>query len=717
MPESAECFLGNSFIGNKPLLHIRWRVIRLTKEAPRALRKFGIDLVGAVPWGTHLCQLYQTKQDLIDILVPYFAAGLRGNEYCFWVTSPPLEVEDAQKALKDAIPELNRYIKKGQIEILPYTNCFFINNEFNPKKVIQTVAEKEQAVLDKGFEGLRFAGNAYWVERNIWKSFIDFEATVNKIISSHKIIVLCSYSLEKCSGTDVVDVERNHVGTLVKRDTGWGLIEDAVQRLESEEEYRNIIQTSIDAFWIVDSAGRFLEVNGAYCDLIGYSRDKLLTMNLQDVEMNENPKEIMQRIEKIKLTGHDRFETRLRRKDGLPIDIEVSANYISKDDGGRIFVFAHNVTKRKRNEEAIRHSEARYRELADSITDSFVGLDADLKYVYWNKACEKITGIQAEDAIGRHLFEVFNEDDGTKKVANTYLKVLKTRKPRVFIDELTMNNRKVIVENYIYPSKTGISVFTKDITQRKELQNKLEEYTQRLEDLVRIRTEKLKTAERLAAIGETAGMVGHDIRNPLQTISGELYLAKGEVGSLAEGDAKKNLMEGMQIIGEQLSYINKIVADLQDYARTSAPVLEEVNLEKTLKDIMSTVSIPQDVRVAVSLKDGFPKLSSDSSYLKRILINLITNAVQAMPTGGKLTVNASCNSQNAVIKVEDTGQGIPEETKVNIFKPLFTTKAKGQGLGLAVVKKLTNALGGTITFESAVGKGTRFTVEIPLGTK
>src|SRR3989304_9233431 len=130
--------------------------------------------------------------------------------------------------------------------------------------------------------------------------------------------------------------------------------------------------------------------------------------------MIENEEEILQHMSKIKLQGHDRFETRLRRKDGLPVDIEVSANYIS-EGGGRVFVFAHNVTRRKRNEEIIRHNEARYRELADSIADSFVGLDNDLRYVYWNKACERITGIRAEDAIGRHLFEVFKEDDGTRK--------------------------------------------------------------------------------------------------------------------------------------------------------------------------------------------------------------------------------------------------------------------------------------------------------------
>ena len=695
-------------------------MICLSEDAPKALRKFGIDIVGAVPWGTHLCQLYQTKKDLIDILVPYFAAGLRSNEYCLWVTSPPLEVDGAKRALKDAIPELNRYIKKDQIEITTFESVYLPSSEFKTEAIPTVWVEKEKAVLSRGFEGLRLASILSSADENnweqLWESFGDYKQAVNQILPSHRILGLCVYPFEKCTASKIVDLESHFSGTLMKKGTEWLLIEDAGKRTESEAKYKGIIQTSIDSFWIVDSAARFLEVNSAFCDLIGYSRDELLTMSIEGVEMIENQEEILQHMSKIKLQGHDRFETRLRRKDGLPVDIEVSANYIS-EGGGRVFVFAHNVTRRKRNEEIIRHNEARYRELADSIADSFVGLDNDLRYVYWNKACERITGIRAEDAIGRHLFEVFKEDDGTRKVANTYLKVLKTRKPRVFIDELTMNNRKVIVENHIYPSKTGISVFTKDITQRKELQNKLEEYTQRLEDLVRIRTEKLKTAERLAAIGETAGMVGHDIRNPLQTISGELYLAKGEVGSLAESDAKKNLIEGMQIIGEQLGYINKIVADLQDYARTSMPCLEEVDLEKTLNDIISTVSIPQDVRVAVSIKKSFPKLSSDSTYLKRILINLITNAVQAMPAGGKLSVTANCNGKNAVIKVEDTGQGIPEEAKVNIFKPLFTTKSKGQGLGLAVVKKLTNAIGGKITFESSVGKGTRFIVEIPLSLK
>jgi PAS domain S-box-containing protein len=544
----------------------------------------------------------------------------------------------------------------------------------------------------------------------------DYAKTVNEVFASHRILGFCGYPFDKCSPDNIVQLVSNNTGTLIKRGDLWFLVEDAGKRRETEVQYKNIIQTSIDGFFIIDSQGRFLDVNGAYCDLIGYSRDELLKMNLQDVEMKETPQQILEHIQKVSSKNHDRFETRHLRKDGIPADIEVSANFSTKN-GGQVFVFVHNIGKRKRNEETIRQSETKYRELADSITDSFVALDRNMRYVYWNMAAERITGIPAKKAVGRHFFEVFKENEGTRKVAASYMRAMNTHKPRVFIDELAINGKKVAVENHIYPSRTGVSVFTKDITQRKELQSKLEEYAERLEELVKVRTEKLKTAERLAAIGETAGMVGHDIRNPLQTITGELYLTRTEVLSMPEGDCKRNIEESLQIIGEQMAYINKIVADLQDYARASEPTLEPVDLAKTLRDIVSTVTVPQDVHVIFAIQPGFPKMQSDPAFLKRIFVNLITNAVQAMPNGGKLTLAVTTSSKHAIIKVEDTGQGIPEDARAKIFKPLFTTKAKGQGLGLAVVKKLTNALGGNIAFSSVVGKGTCFTVEIPLGAK
>jgi signal transduction histidine kinase len=117
------------------------------------------------------------------------------------------------------------------------------------------------------------------------------------------------------------------------------------------------------------------------------------------------------------------------------------------------------------------------------------------------------------------------------------------------------------------------------------------------------------------------------------------------------------------------------------------------------------------------MEKGFPNLMIDSSYMKRVLINLIANAVQAMPNGGKITLNTYCRGNQAFVSVEDTGEGIAGEAKSKLFKPLFTTKAKGQGFGLAVVKKLTEALNGTITFESKEGKGTKFIIKLPKNSK
>jgi PAS domain S-box-containing protein len=241
----------------------------------------------------------------------------------------------------------------------------------------------------------------------------------------------------------------------------------------------------------------------------------------------------------------------------------------------------------------------------------------------------------------------------------------------------------------------------------------LKAHSEDLEKLVQEKTEQLKTAERLAAIGETAGMIGHDIRNPLQAIIGELYLSKDSLHSLPEDEAKHELADSMHVIEDQVVYINKIVTDLQDYARPLMPSIEDADFEEIATSVLSTVEVPENVEVTYFIEKNFPNLSVDCSYMKRILTNLTINAVQAMPDGGKLTINAYCRGNRAYVSVEDTGEGIPEKAKNKMFKPLFTTKAKGQGFGLAVVKKLTEALNGTITFESEEGKGTKFIIEFP----
>jgi signal transduction histidine kinase len=200
----------------------------------------------------------------------------------------------------------------------------------------------------------------------------------------------------------------------------------------------------------------------------------------------------------------------------------------------------------------------------------------------------------------------------------------------------------------------------------------------------------------------------------LQAIAGDLFLIEDDVASLDDGETKKSLQESITSIQANVMYIAKIVEDLQDYARPLKPNFEQVRIDKVIEEVMLIVPVSSGHEVVLNLEADLPSFASDFSMLKRIMTNLVQNALQAMPNSGRLTINACQKDDRILISIEDTGVGIPEEVKPKIFMPMMTTKSKGQGLGLAVVKRLVEALNGAITFESQEGKGTIFTVELPL---
>jgi signal transduction histidine kinase len=252
-----------------------------------------------------------------------------------------------------------------------------------------------------------------------------------------------------------------------------------------------------------------------------------------------------------------------------------------------------------------------------------------------------------------------------------------------------------------------------EVSERKKAEEALRQHDENLEDLVEEKTKLLKDSERMAAIGQTAGMVGHDIRNPLQSIIGEVYLANSELSTLPDSKEKTNIQESLDMIKQNTEYINKIVLDLQDFAKPLSPCDEETNIEQMIEELLTNNGIPENIQTEANIEKDARTVRADSAYMKRILGNLVSNAVQAMPDGGKLTVQARREKSDVVITVKDTGVGISEDAKDRLFTPLFTTKSKGQGFGLAVVKRLTEALDGTVTFESQENKGTTFTIRLP----
>src|SRR5665647_2133671 len=202
------------------------------------LRKSGIDIIGDVPWGMHFCQFYQTKEDLMDILVPYFKAGLENNEFCIWITAQALEVEEAKKALKKAVPDFDVYLESRQIEIVPYTHWYVKDSVFDSKKILNSWVDKTSHALASGYDGLRLSVNTFWLEETDWDYFVDYEEEVDNIIGKHNMIALCTYSLDKCSAIGIIDTVSSHQFALAKKEGKWGRIENFGKKKAEEVAIR-----------------------------------------------------------------------------------------------------------------------------------------------------------------------------------------------------------------------------------------------------------------------------------------------------------------------------------------------------------------------------------------------------------------------------------------------------------------------------------------------
>lgn len=352
----------------------------------------------------------------------------------------------------------------------------------------------------------------------------------------------------------------------------------------------------------------------------------------------------------------------------------------------------------KKLKKSLEEPEYILRSIVENSSDQIFMVNRSHKYLIVNKALADVLEKSAEDIIGKSISDLYPQETAAR-FSNNIDDVFSTGKSLFIEEKMVVKGQEIDISTSLNPVKddTGrliaVTGIVRDITERKSLEKQLHE------------------KERLAVIGSTAGMVGHDIRNPLQAIIGDIYLIEQEINTNPKCTSQ-DIAENIASINDNIMYINKIVSDLQDYTRAIAPALSEVNLKTLINGTLEGLKKNREMHLQVDINKNI-QLKTDATYLKRILANLITNAIQAMPKGGKLTIKAKEEKDTVTITVKDTGLGIEEKDKPQMFKPLFTTKAKGQGLGLAVVKRFVEALNGTITYETQVGKGTKFTINLP----
>jgi signal transduction histidine kinase len=271
--------------------------------------------------------------------------------------------------------------------------------------------------------------------------------------------------------------------------------------------------------------------------------------------------------------------------------------------------------------------------------------------------------------------------------------------------------------------------------ERKRAEEALKKYSERLEEMVEERTQELRDTqdrlvhrEKLAVLGQLAGGVAHELRNPLGVIKSAVYFL-----NMALEEPEPEVKETLEVLEKEVIMSEKIISSLLDFACAKPPTQRKVNINDVVQEAMSRITLPENVEVVSQLDELLPTILADPDQLAQVFGNIILNGIQAMtlpsplamlrtdsigtPEGGRLVIKTfkTLKSGWVAISFTDTGVGIPEENLDKLFEPLFTTKAKGIGLGLALVKVLVEGHGGTIEVTSKVGKGSTFTVRLPRG--
>ena len=425
------------------------------------LRKTGISVVGDVPWGTHFCHFYETKQDLLDTLVPYFKAGLESKEYCLWVVSDSdvITVEEAKGALAQAVPDFDRHLAAGNIEVLNGFDWYLEENVFNLERVTRAWDAKLKRALALEYDGMRVSGDTLWLAEKDWKDFFAYEKQLNDSIINRPMTVLCTYPLAMSRAVEVLDVVQAHQFVIARRQGEWEVVEtpelkqakaeirrlnealeqrvidrtnelgvaneelrkEITERKQAEDELRRqkeILQKIFDHIPVmtnfVGADGRIKLVNREWERTLGWSLEEIRQQNVDIfAECYPDPQYRQQVLTFVAQAKGEWVDFKTRVRDGRVIDTTWVRVHLS--DGTSIGI-GKDITERKRAEEAL-DERLRFETLVTELSAAFANLspnEVDREIDKWLQTLVEFLGVD------RASFFQFGEDWTTLYRSHSY---------------------------------------------------------------------------------------------------------------------------------------------------------------------------------------------------------------------------------------------------------------------------------------------------------
>jgi PAS domain S-box-containing protein len=498
---------------------------------------------------------------------------------------------------------------------------------------------------------------------------------------------------------------------------------------DSEEKYRHLVENQSDLVVKVDRAGRFLFVSPSYCETFGRTAEELLGQTFMPLVHEDDQEATIKAMAALYDPPYSCYhEQRARTIHGWRW-LAWSDKAVLNEQGAvfEIVGVGRDITERKNAEQRLAELNARLQLLIDRMPLGCIVWSPDFAVELWNPAATEIFGFSSEEMVGQHPYgKIFAVEMQplTDKVWRQLLKGDSSTQNENL--NQTRDGRTITCEWYNTPLKNvdgqvvGVISMVQDVTARKGAEVELQHYRLHLEELVAQRTRELEKAqselvekERLAVLGQLTATVSHEIRNPLGTVSNALFLMREILGRECLQQVERPLF----LAERSVLRCDGIISELLDFTRQRELQREPVHVDHWLAEVLEEISWPDDVRLTSRLACG-ATIEADPERLRRALVNVITNALQAMEGKGAgekfLEICSRLRADRCEITVQDTGAGIHPKHMDRIFEPLFSTKNFGVGLGVPIIRNIMIDHGGDVTYESKLGEGTTVTLWLPM---